>query len=256
MGDADPTVCARPREGGGALARPRGAAPATPVRHRRQRRLRHVPRRAPLPARARHARVTDAVTARQLLSIAPDDQQRVVDACSEPEHDAERGREAGESSTLHERPSSACAKAEALAVLDDDMLLLRGSELTERRWLSRCPPRTGSGRSTSTPKGSGSNRLARPPRTACRSRSSWCSTKVCVSCWYLPGVSGWVTGNRPTAGRGASECFLVLTVADDRRVDELVERARQAEAEVVLEPTQQPWGYSPRSPTRTDTSGR
>jgi uncharacterized protein len=58
------------------------------------------------------------------------------------------------------------------------------------------------------------------------------------------GGFGWVTGNRPTAGRGASECLLVLTVADERRVDELVERARQAEAEVVLEPTQQPWGYS------------
>jgi predicted lactoylglutathione lyase len=58
------------------------------------------------------------------------------------------------------------------------------------------------------------------------------------------GGFGWVTGNRPTAGRGASECLLVLTVADERRVDELVERARQAEAEVVLEPGQQPWGYS------------
>ena len=58
------------------------------------------------------------------------------------------------------------------------------------------------------------------------------------------GGFGWVTGNRPTATRGASECLLVLTVADERRVDELVEQARQAEAEVVLEPTQQPWGYS------------
>ena len=37
------------------------------------------------------------------------------------------------------------------------------------------------------------------------------------------GGFGWVTGNRPTAGRGASECLLVLTVADERRVDELVE---------------------------------
>ena len=26
---------------------------------------------------------------------------------------------------------------------------------------------------------------------------------------------GWVTGTRPTAGRGASECLLVLTVADE-----------------------------------------
>jgi predicted lactoylglutathione lyase len=58
------------------------------------------------------------------------------------------------------------------------------------------------------------------------------------------GGFGWVTGNRPTAIRGASECLLALTVADERRVNELVERARQAEAEVVLEPAQQPWGYS------------
>jgi hypothetical protein len=60
------------------------------------------------------------------------------------------------------------------------------------------------------------------------------------------GGFGWVTGNCPTAGRGASECLLVLTVADERRVDELVEWAPLAEAEVVLEPTQH----------RTDTSGR
>jgi predicted lactoylglutathione lyase len=58
------------------------------------------------------------------------------------------------------------------------------------------------------------------------------------------GGFGWVTGNRPTAARGASECLLVLTVADARCVDALVERARQAEAEVVLEPTLQPWGYT------------
>ena len=38
----------------------------------------------------------DAVTARQLLSVAADDQQRVVDARAEPEHDAERGSEARE----------------------------------------------------------------------------------------------------------------------------------------------------------------
>ncbi len=55
---------------------------------------------------------------------------------------------------------------------------------------------------------------------------------------------GWVSGKRPTAGPEASECLLGLTVADERSVNELVERARQAEAEIVLEPTQQPWGYS------------
>jgi predicted lactoylglutathione lyase len=66
-----------------------------------------------------------------------------------------------------------------------------------------------------------------------------------VRLMLIPTVGfGWVTGNRPTAVHGASECLLVLTVADERRVDDLVERARQAGAEVVLEPTRQPWGYS------------
>jgi predicted lactoylglutathione lyase len=87
-------------------------------------------------------------------------------------------------------------------------------------------------------------RLARPPRTASRSRCSSCVNQGVRLMLVPTGGFGWVTGNRPTAGRGASDCLLVLTVADDRRVDELVERARQAEAEVVLEPTQQPWGCS------------
>lgn len=66
-----------------------------------------------------------------------------------------------------------------------------------------------------------------------------------VSLMLVPtGGFGWVTGNRPTAGPEASECLLALAVADERRVNELVERARGAEAEIVLEPTQQPWGYS------------
>ena len=66
-----------------------------------------------------------------------------------------------------------------------------------------------------------------------------------VRLMLIPTVGfGWVTGNRPTAVRGTSECLLALTVADERRVDELVERARHAEAEVVIEPTRQPWGYS------------
>ena len=47
--------------------------------------------------RVRDARgVVDAVAARQLLAVAPDDQQRVVDARAEAEHHAERRREARE----------------------------------------------------------------------------------------------------------------------------------------------------------------
>jgi len=66
-----------------------------------------------------------------------------------------------------------------------------------------------------------------------------------VRLMFVPtGGFGWVTGNRPTAGRDTSECLLGLTVADERQVDELVERARRAGAEIVSEPAQQPWGYA------------
>jgi predicted lactoylglutathione lyase len=58
------------------------------------------------------------------------------------------------------------------------------------------------------------------------------------------GGFGWVTSNRPTAPPEVSECLLVLTVADQHAVRELLERARNADAEVVSEPAQQPWGYS------------
>lgn len=58
------------------------------------------------------------------------------------------------------------------------------------------------------------------------------------------GGFGWITSNRPTASPGVSECLLGLTVADERAVRELVEHARHAEAEIVREPAQQPWGYS------------
>ena len=55
---------------------------------------------------------------------------------------------------------------------------------------------------------------------------------------------GWLTSNQPTARPDVSECLLVLTVADERAVRKLVEHARHAEAEVLREPAQQPWGYS------------
>lgn len=58
------------------------------------------------------------------------------------------------------------------------------------------------------------------------------------------GGFGWVTGKRPTAGPDASECLLALAVADERSVNDLFERARGAGAQIVLEPMQQPWGYS------------
>jgi uncharacterized protein len=41
----------------------------------------------------------------------------------------------------------------------------------------------------------------------------------------------------------ACECLLTIDVPDAGAVDAAVERARAAGAEVVAEPTTQPWGY-------------
>lgn len=58
------------------------------------------------------------------------------------------------------------------------------------------------------------------------------------------GGFGWITGNRPSAEPGVSECLLALTVADEHAVRELFERALRAGAAVVLEPAEQDWGYT------------
>ena len=58
------------------------------------------------------------------------------------------------------------------------------------------------------------------------------------------GGFGWVIGDREVAGRGQSECVLGVGRADEAGVDDLVERARRAGAEIVTEPGEQPWGYS------------
>ena len=55
---------------------------------------------------------------------------------------------------------------------------------------------------------------------------------------------GWVLGGRKRAPRGAHECQLLVTVADDAGVDELVRRAKDAGAKVVFGPGPQMWGYA------------
>jgi uncharacterized protein len=55
---------------------------------------------------------------------------------------------------------------------------------------------------------------------------------------------GWVIGDREVAPRGHCECVLMLRREDRRGVTELFERARDAGAQSVSEPSQQPWGYS------------
>ena len=63
---------------------------------------------------------------------------------------------------------------------------------------------------------------------------------------------GWLTGDRAIAPPAMSECILSLTCDDEGGVYELVERAREAGATVVIEPDQRPWGYEG---TFTDPDG-
>ncbi|HEY0698995.1 MAG TPA: VOC family protein [Micromonospora sp.] len=58
------------------------------------------------------------------------------------------------------------------------------------------------------------------------------------------GGFGWVIGNHEVAPRGQSECVLGLSVGTPGEVNEVVDRAREAGAEIVAEPTRQPWGHS------------
>lgn len=54
----------------------------------------------------------------------------------------------------------------------------------------------------------------------------------------------WVIGDHEVAEHGQSECILDLSTETDATVDEVVERAHQAGAEIVTESGQQPWGYA------------
>ena len=56
------------------------------------------------------------------------------------------------------------------------------------------------------------------------------------------GGFGWVATPNAVAARGTSECLLSLDAAGDTEVDAIVERARAAGADVVVEPGRQPWG--------------
>lgn len=59
------------------------------------------------------------------------------------------------------------------------------------------------------------------------------------------GGFGWVLGDgRELARPGTSECLLGMAVADEREVDDLVERVRGAGGGVLAEPERKPWGYT------------
>ena len=58
------------------------------------------------------------------------------------------------------------------------------------------------------------------------------------------GGFGWIIGDRDVAVQGSSECVLNLATETDIAVDEIVERASKAGAEIVTAPGHQPWGYA------------
>ncbi len=71
------------------------------------------------------------------------------------------------------------------------------------------------------------------------------SLNDCMRLMLIPtGGFGWVIGGHEVADRGHSECLLGLERDSEAGVDELVERARQAGAELVTKAGQQPWGYA------------
>jgi predicted lactoylglutathione lyase len=58
------------------------------------------------------------------------------------------------------------------------------------------------------------------------------------------GGFGWITGDHDVAPSGCSECVLSLGTETDGEVDAMLQRARQAGAEIVTAPGRQPWGYA------------
>jgi predicted lactoylglutathione lyase len=54
---------------------------------------------------------------------------------------------------------------------------------------------------------------------------------------------GWVIGGRKRSPRDAHECVVVIGLATDDPVDELMRRAQDAGAKVAIEPGNQQWGY-------------
>jgi predicted lactoylglutathione lyase len=55
---------------------------------------------------------------------------------------------------------------------------------------------------------------------------------------------GWVIGGRKRSPRDAHECLVVIGLATDDAVDDLMRRARDAGAKIVIEPANQKWGYA------------
>jgi predicted lactoylglutathione lyase len=55
---------------------------------------------------------------------------------------------------------------------------------------------------------------------------------------------GWVIGSRKQSPRNTHECQLLIGLAADAAVDELMRRARDAGAAIVFEAGNRQWGYA------------
>ncbi|MDW7662043.1 MAG: VOC family protein [Bacillota bacterium] len=54
----------------------------------------------------------------------------------------------------------------------------------------------------------------------------------------------WVIGNNKVASPGISECILSIEVESNLEVDEIIQRALKAGANIISEPSKQEWGYT------------
>ena len=66
-----------------------------------------------------------------------------------------------------------------------------------------------------------------------------------VRVMLIPSVGfGWVIGGRKRAARGTHECQILVALGRATEVDELMRRAKDAGAKIVLAAGSQKWGYA------------
>ena len=55
---------------------------------------------------------------------------------------------------------------------------------------------------------------------------------------------GWVIGDRKRSPKGTHECQILIGLATEAEVDDLMRRAQEAGAELVFQPGDKQWGYA------------
>ena len=72
----------------------------------------------------------------------------------------------------------------------------------------------------------------------------------------IPAVGfGWVIARRRRAPRSTHECLVVIGLATDAEVDELMRRAQDAGADIVFAAGNQTWGPTPVDDDLAETQG-